>query len=98
METNILNIKLRWCTVQKMKFSVKDFFSKCDQIRRKLTKTSFFVQCLFYSMKLRCYHLYLQVMIRINFFVTFQVAKENNSSDLNDTKGILKFFSLLITD
>ena len=28
-------------TAQKMKFSVKDFFSKCDQIRRK---TSFFVQ------------------------------------------------------
>ena len=23
-------------TTQKMKFSVKDFFSKCDQIRRKL--------------------------------------------------------------
>ena len=23
-------------TVQKMKFSVKDFFSKCEQIRRKL--------------------------------------------------------------
>ena len=26
-------------TVQKMKFSVKDFFSKCDQIRRKLKKS-----------------------------------------------------------
>ena len=24
------------CTVQKMKFSIKDFFGKCDQIRRKL--------------------------------------------------------------
>ena len=24
------------CTAQKMKFSIKDFFSKCDQIRRKL--------------------------------------------------------------
>ena len=23
-------------TAQKMKFSIKDFFSKCDQIRRKL--------------------------------------------------------------
>ena len=22
------------CTTQKMKFSIKDFFSKCDQIRR----------------------------------------------------------------
>ena len=27
-------------TEQKMKFSITDFFSKCDQIRRK-----FFVQC-----------------------------------------------------
>ena len=26
----------RFFTVQKMKFSIKDFFSKCDQIRRKL--------------------------------------------------------------
>ena len=24
------------CTAQKMKFSIKDFFSKCDQICRKL--------------------------------------------------------------
>ena len=28
-------------TTQKMKFSIKDFFNKCDQIRRKLH----FVQC-----------------------------------------------------
>ena len=28
------NIKTR--TAQKMKFSIKDFFSKCEQIRRKL--------------------------------------------------------------
>ena len=27
-------------TAQKMKFSIKDFFSKCDQIRRKLRKRS----------------------------------------------------------
>ena len=26
----------RLITTQKMKFSIKDFFSKCDQIRRKL--------------------------------------------------------------
>ena len=31
-------------TAQKMKFSIKDIFSKCDQIR-SLRKTSFFVQC-----------------------------------------------------
>ena len=41
---------------QKMEFFIKDFFSKCDQIRRKLPiwsyllkkslmETSFFVQC-----------------------------------------------------
>ena len=27
-------------TVQKMKFSIKDFFSKCDQIQRKLRISS----------------------------------------------------------
>ena len=27
-------------TAQKMKFSIKDFFSKCDQIRSKLVKRS----------------------------------------------------------
>ena len=27
---------ITWYTTQKMKFSIKDFFSKCDQIRRKL--------------------------------------------------------------
>ena len=30
------NIKNVSSTAQKMKFSIKDFFSKCDQIRRKL--------------------------------------------------------------
>ena len=30
-------MKSRWMnTAQKMKFPIKDFFSKCDQIRRKL--------------------------------------------------------------
>ena len=34
-------ILIKWkynanCTAQKMKFSTKDFFSKCDQIRRNL--------------------------------------------------------------
>ena len=29
-------ILIRVITAQKMKFSIKDFFSKCDQIRRKL--------------------------------------------------------------
>ena len=34
-------------TEQKEKFSIEDFYSKCDQIRRKLRKTSFF--CSIYS-------------------------------------------------
>ena len=29
-------------TAQKMRFSIKDFFSKCDQIRRKLSSLSVF--------------------------------------------------------
>ena len=29
-------LKRKIDAVQKMKFSIKDFFSKCDQIRRKL--------------------------------------------------------------
>ena len=35
------NIKLQYCITQKMKFSIKDFFRKCDQIR----SFWFFVQC-----------------------------------------------------
>ena len=31
-------------TVQKMKFSIKDFFSKCDQIRRKLRIWSYLLK------------------------------------------------------
>ena len=37
--TNCTNLTLHItliCTAQKLKFSFKDFFSKCDQIRRKL--------------------------------------------------------------
>ena len=35
-------------TAQNTKFSIKDFFSKCDQVRRKksLMENSFFVQWL----------------------------------------------------
>ena len=31
-----LNVKFPRNTAQKMKFCIQDFFSKCDQIRRKL--------------------------------------------------------------
>ena len=37
-------------TAQKMKFSIQDFFSKCDQIRWKW-KTLFFVQCILYTLQ-----------------------------------------------
>ena len=33
---NYFNSLLLLCIAQKMKFSIKDFFSKCDQIYRKL--------------------------------------------------------------
>ena len=33
---NIVHVK--YFTAQKMKFSIIDFFGKCDQIRRKLMK------------------------------------------------------------
>ena len=33
-------------TAQKTKFSIDDFFSKCDQIRRKLENFIFFLQCI----------------------------------------------------
>ena len=56
MENN-RNCETVTLTAQKMKCSIKDFFSKCDQIRsflriwshllkKSLMKTSFFVQCL----------------------------------------------------
>ena len=33
-----------WSTAQKVKFSSKDFFSKCDQIRRKLQIWSYLIR------------------------------------------------------
>ena len=33
---NSLSLKRKHFTSQKMKFSIKEFFSKCDQIRRKI--------------------------------------------------------------
>ena len=29
----VMELKIAYYTAQKMKFSIKDFFSKCDQIR-----------------------------------------------------------------
>ena len=36
--TKVISQNVVYYTAQKMKFSIKDFFSKCDQIRRKLTE------------------------------------------------------------
>ena len=36
LQVNALLLFLKTPTAQKMKFSIKDFFSKCDQIRRFL--------------------------------------------------------------
>ena len=59
---------------QKMKFPIKDFFSKCDQVRRKLRiwshllkkslmETSFFVHCRYanchFTIKYFCYLRYV---------------------------------------
>ena len=35
-QTSMVELFLKNSTAQKMKFSIKDFFSKCDQVRRKL--------------------------------------------------------------
>ena len=46
-------------TAQKMKFSIKDFFSKCDQIHRKmqiwshLLKESLMKNCIFCAVRLK---------------------------------------------
>ena len=32
----VMELKIAYYTAQKMKFSIKNFFSKCDQIRRFL--------------------------------------------------------------
>ena len=43
---NLMGIKIQILsdTAQKMEFSIKDFFSKCDQIRRKLRTWSHFLE------------------------------------------------------
>ena len=38
------NLKASIITAQKIKFSIKDFFSKCDQIRRKLRIWSYLLK------------------------------------------------------
>ena len=46
---------ITYVTAQKMKFSIKDFFSKCEQIRSFLRKTSFFCAvCVCVKFRRRC--------------------------------------------
>ena len=40
----MINTKEKTLTAQKMKFSIKDFLSKCDQIRRKLKIWSYLIE------------------------------------------------------
>ena len=56
-----------YLTVQKMKFSIKDFFSKCDQIRRKLRIWSHLLKKSLMENFIFC----AVSPIRMTFFVSF---------------------------
>ena len=78
-------IAIKTVTAQKMKFSIKDFFSKCDQIRRKLRIWSYLVKkslmknfilsaacmCLFSFLELRS----LDFSVKPCFYITFSNEK-----------------------
>ena len=52
MGTNqFLNISVLLCTAQKMKFSIKDSFSKCDQIRSRVVLVTFSIPRFFSDSK-----------------------------------------------
>ena len=61
-------------TAQKMKFSIKNFFSKCDQINRKLRvwshllKKSLMENCVFHALMCKC------VFIRVHCCVHLRSA------------------------
>ena len=74
-------------TAQKMKSSIKDFFSKCDQIRRKLRfghiywrnpkwKTSFFCAA---SLSISCWFLFLLVNGYLIYITTYLLTSPNDS-------------------
>ena len=68
---NLANHSTIWCTIytaQRMKFSIKDFFSKCDQIRRKLRISP---------------HL-LKKFLMENFIFCAVLSVPDHSSGLND--------------
>ena len=87
------DVKLLHCTAQKIKFSIKDFFSKCDQNHRKLwiwshiPKKSLmenFIFCAVLITALRsmglCYHIYQKDFIKLTLG---QFAAEIYKDDFN---------------
>ena len=65
-------------TAQKIKFCSKDFFSKCDQIRRKLRKKSLMENCIFYAVdQLLLYFHFNRLHFRgkLNYFVAWASKK-----------------------
>ena len=46
MKLRVLKLKWSIYTEQKMKFSIKDFFSKCDQIHRTADLVTFIAEIL----------------------------------------------------
>ena len=78
--------KVDTCTAQKMTFSIKDLFGKCDQIQ----ETPFFVQCLVYANvcfmingllnTLCCLYPYFQFS-NINIIVAKNIMKKTLSYD-----------------
>ena len=84
---NPLTLEISWVsslttfTAQKMKFSIKDFFSKCDQIRsflriwsnllKKSTKDNFS----FYALKLRIWSHLLKNLLIENFIYCVMIGK-----------------------
>ena len=55
---------------QKMKFSIKDFFSKCEQIRRKL---HFSPVLGFYMRNIKLYHVLLNNIASFDFILCFMI-------------------------
>ena len=62
------NTTLIYNTAQKMKFSIKDFFSKCDQIRRKLQKLLIWLHLLDKSLTKNFIFCVVQVLLILTNF------------------------------
>ena len=78
---------------QKMKFSIKDLFSKCDQIRRKLRirshllKKSLMEDIIFYAVSdiaFSCFNEKKELHFKCKYFDFFKQEKEShfNSRDM----------------